>query len=219
MSRFDFSVLKDEPDTMQGYYDALREVQVKQNALKYVVPAELQIEPYAALLLSRANGPELATRRVDNRMYRETLLEMAGVPRRVFTTAAALQDLRIVGRDVLLAQIDRVQVAVETDIEDGPHSTLHVGIVPVTYIRPLSADLPGDFNLSSEKDVGLVGTHEGLYIHGPDAYEIDRVDPTTVRGREAIRRQTILNTWAAMAVYGEAALEVVMASRDAVLAG
>ena len=158
MSRFNFGPLDGEPSGMRDYYAVAVDAQTKDNLVLYAVPADLQTPAYAAATIGRFNGPELTARRARTRMLREGAYLEAGVPRRVYTTAAALTNLHIASKTVLLEQLDEVQDAVAADLEAGARSVLQVGIIPAEFVSPLPDNVPPLMSFSSAADVGTFTT-------------------------------------------------------------
>lgn len=218
MSRFDFGPLDSEPSSMTEYYRLAVDAEAKGNLVIYTVPADLQTLAYATTVLSRSNGPELAAQRANTRMRREGTYLEAGMPRRVITTARALTNIQLVGREVLLEQLDEVQAAVTADLEAGPSGVLQVGIVPARFVRPMPEGMPPTASFANAEDVGTLTTPQGLFVIGPDGYEVDRRGTAGLRGAEADRRLANFERWAGLAVSGEAALELIEESRQEVLA-
>jgi hypothetical protein len=206
MSRFNFGSLDSEPNGLANMYQVLSDAQSYEGAYSYMVPAGLQTREYAEAVLGIANGPDVAQARADTRERREQILRDAGVDATHYIGAAALQHTLIAGTDVMVAQLGRLRRFVEDDIEAGPGGRLHVGIVPVSVIKPMPDDFPPGVPRLSARDIQQVRTPDGTYVMGNDQFEVDRIGDPGIRGREALYRQGVLGRWASTALFGEAAL-------------
>ena len=218
MSRFNFGSLESEPGGLSDMYRILSDAQGNVHASSYFIPSGLQTREYAQAVLGTGNTPDLAAARADTRIDRERILSEADIPSVFYLGAAALRHVHSAGRDVMLGQLTQVQTAVEADIEAGPTSRSKVGIVPVSYIRPLPDGLPEGMGLTMPQDIRMVGTEDGTFVMGNDQFEVDRIGDPGLRGAEALRRQAILGRWADMAVFGEEALPLIEESRAVLLA-
>jgi len=218
MSRFDFTPIEAEPHALADMYAVLGDAESSEQAECYAVPAGLQTREYAAAVIWSANTPDLASARLDTRLRRETILRDAAVPRSYYVGAAALRHTHWGDKNTVLRQIDHLRTVVEEDIEAGPDSLCKVGIMPVSFIRPLPGEIPAGMSLVVPQDVRVVETAHGAYVMGNDCLEVDRIGTQGIRSSEVRHRQSLLKQAATVAVFGEAALELIDESRAVLLA-
>jgi hypothetical protein len=209
MARFNFSRIG-EPPALYRQLRVLENARLKEAATAYLVPDDVQTLDYARAVLRHGGEPaELADLRAENRVNRGRRLAQAGALGRIITTTAGLQNQLVVGDDLRILHDQHKHLI--TLVEEGLHPTFRgpqIGIVPV-----LPAEMPADMLGISSRDVASIDTDQGVFMTGPDGWDVVPLGARDRRRAELARQRDLqLGEWAASAVYNEDALYELEAS-------